>query len=238
MVRFLTAIVAVIGLCPETLPLVAQEAPNAKLLGTWAHSANGYKTVIDIKPEGLHVTFVCRPEGATVSVHADYLVTRDGLLVVANRMYGVGKSKKAEDELKNRLYVCHFSLQGDSLIISRFGELKVLAYSEEGYQAAKTTNLDEIIEGTYQRVQSKNNAARGKGSPRPGEVNKAQCDQNASPKPSTETRDTSSSTPTRRMGELLNASEQSGPIGHDVKSIKIPDKPSDLTPERVHGGIQ
>jgi hypothetical protein len=41
----------------------------------------------------------------------------------------------------------------------------------------------------------------------------------------------------RRISELLHNSETSGLIGYESEQCPFEDKPSHLTPERVHGGV-
>ena len=47
-----------------------------------------------------------------------------------------------------------------------------------------------------------------------------------------------SSTPNRRISELLNTSEDLRQICNEWERIWFVDQPSHLTPERLHGGIQ
>lgn len=46
------------------------------------------------------------------------------------------------------------------------------------------------------------------------------------------------SDPNRRMGELINTSEDLRQIQNEWERIWFTDQPSHLTPERIHGGIQ
>jgi hypothetical protein len=230
MIRLLTATLVMAGFCAAALPAGAQEPANPKPLGTWVRWANGCKSVIEIKPDRLHYALYSKEEGFTLSTNADYLVTRDGMLIGAIRMHKGAKQEKDKDPLEGRLFMCHFSLDTDSLIISQLEELKTTT--------KWTSNVNEFIEGKYHRVQGKNDLSQGKGAPERSEAKQAKCDQSPSPKSSAERRNTASSDPNRRMRDLLNASEQSGPLEYDWKSIWIFDEPSQLTPERVHGGIQ
>ncbi|HYW86086.1 MAG TPA: hypothetical protein VFB30_22745, partial [Spirochaetia bacterium] len=110
-----------------TIPLRADE-PQEKPIGTWTRTTtvddHPVKVKIEVKPETIRC-MVRTAEGLakeTITVEADYFVTRDGLML---GVVPLGKSgqKSAEkpslkDTLKDRGFACRFTVGKHGLVVS------------------------------------------------------------------------------------------------------------------------
>jgi hypothetical protein len=123
-------------------------ADESPLLGTWTHRADDHKVRLEIKADGLRCT-ITADDGCAVTVNADYVTSRDGVVL------GIIRAKKAEkkgdeEDLNKRLF--YFRVAVDE---------KTLVVSDLNYGGDAKDKTKELIEGKYRKVESKN-ATRAK----------------------------------------------------------------------------
>jgi hypothetical protein len=149
MARNLTVVLAAATLLALTAATQAQSERSAKLLGTWTRKADGCKVKLEVKPETLRCT-VATEEGYAVTVVADYVVSKDGVLLGILHAGKAGKSGD-EDALSKRLF--YFQFRADD---------KALVIQDLNYEGDDKTK--EVLEGRYHRAEGKP-AAKADGKP-------------------------------------------------------------------------
>ncbi|HJT77664.1 MAG TPA: hypothetical protein VJ739_10730, partial [Gemmataceae bacterium] len=187
--------------------LRAAEPPNAKLLGTWTHHRGAYRVRLEIKPDRLHCT-IAGPDGITFALDADYVVSKDGVVLGIIRARGAGK-KDDEDALQDRLFYFRVTARERTLVVSQ------LSCGDED------DSPKEVLEGTYARHDGKHAGAVSHADKRPHSRAESKAP---------------SDDPSRRISELLTQSEYIGQIEKEEQPSPTP-APS-LTPYRVTGGIE
>jgi hypothetical protein len=162
---------------------------------------------LDVKPDRLHCT-VTGPDGVAIVLDADYVVSKDGVVV------GILRAKTAvkpndEDALKDRLFYFR--------VLARERALRVSDLNCGGDDDGQTR---DVLEGTYMRHDGKHGDAAlhsGK-SPRSRTGSKTASEPGRAP-------------------ELLNESFESGPIGASGQTSSTAPA-SQVTPYRVTGSIE
>jgi hypothetical protein len=217
MARNLTVVLAAATLLALTAATQAQtEQRSAKLVGTWTRKADGCKVKLEVKPETLRCTVT--PEvGYAVTVAADYVVSKDGVLLGILHAGKAGK-KGDEDALSKRLF--YFQFRADD---------KALVIQDLNYDGDDQTK--EVLEGRYHRAEGKP-AARADGKPaltlpsgRYLQHPPRYCPPPVPANPGQPEKADGASEARRGMSESLNR-------------FWLGEEPLHLTPERVHGGIQ
>jgi hypothetical protein len=122
-------------------PGLAQTArPSADdLIGTWKRHTEGHEIAVTVERDGLRLS-VAFPEGLTVSMEADYLVTRDGILVGVLRLRNGDLLLKERTELASRFFQCRFAVEGNELVVR---EVKVGNLVDDCCK--------KLVEGPYRR---------------------------------------------------------------------------------------
>src|SRR6266511_1967466 len=131
-----TLAVAVLLAAAATAP--AQD--SLKPLGTWVRHVEGHKITFDVKPDAVRCTIT--EGGYAISVDADYIVSKDGVLLGIIRTKGADK-KAEENELDKRLFYCRFAIEKNGLVIS---DLNV---------GGDKDKVKEFVEGRYRKVAEK-----------------------------------------------------------------------------------
>jgi hypothetical protein len=233
MARYLSAVLAAASLLALTAATQAQSERTQKLLGSWSRHADGCKVQLEVKPDSLRCT-VTTEDGFAISVNADYVVSKDGILLGILHARPAKKKDKDKDDdgLSKRLFYLQVTADEKALVIS-----------DLNYGDGDDDKMKEVLEGKYHKTEGKR-AARAAASPTPTlpSARYLQHPPQYSP-PATDAspmkagqKPTSASNP--RVSELLNQSEDQVQILHDWERVWLPDEPSHLTPERVHGGIK
>jgi hypothetical protein len=248
MTRYIPAFLAAATLLAAAAPTPAQTEHNAKWLGTWIRHADGCKVKLDIKPDVLRCT-VTIEEGYAVSVEADYVVSKDGVLLGIVRGPKVQKASKKDkdddDPVSKRLFYLQISADEKSLVVSD------LNYGDNGEDKVK-----DVLEGKYHRTESKHTRAAAAPamtlpsgsyeqypSTRPGssylQHPPQYCPPATEPTPAKSKTDTKTRKAEPRISELLVPAGEPPPIEYYGQQRWFPNVPSQTTPpERVHGGIQ
>jgi hypothetical protein len=218
MTRYIPAVLAAATLLALTAPTHAQTERNQKLLGTWTRHSDGCKVKLDIKPEVLRCT-VTIAEGYAITVEADYVVSKDGVLLGIVRGPKTPKAAKKDDDddpLSKRLFYLQLSADEKSLLVSN------LNYGDNGDDKTK-----EVLEGKYHRTESKHPTTRPSAQylQHPPDY----CAPATDPSPARTKKKRSALNPDCRTSEVL-------PPCPELPQIEPGQLP--VTPERVHGGIQ
>jgi hypothetical protein len=204
MTRYITAVLAAVTLVALAVPARAQTERNQKLLGTWTRHADGCKVRLDIKPDVLRCT-VTIAEGYSISVEADYVVSKDGVVLGIVRGPKTLKAAKKDDDddpLSKRLFYLQVSADEKSLMVSN------LNCGDNGDDKTK-----EVLEGKYHRTESKHthaSATTGMTLPSPDYLQHPPAyypPATPEPGPAKTKADPKAKEPERRIGELLNQSE-------------------------------
>jgi hypothetical protein len=140
MARYTRAILAAASLLALAAPSQAQHERAEKLQGTWVRMAEGCKVKLEVKPDHLRCTMAME-EGMAVSVDADYLVSKDGILLGLLRTPMVPNAADV-DAVNRRLFHFQFSADDRSLTI------KEVCYkdSQDG------DKMKGVLEGKYHRT--------------------------------------------------------------------------------------
>jgi hypothetical protein len=163
MTRKMLAVVALV--VATAAPLRAYEEAD-KPIGTWTRTTtvddHQVRVKIEVKPDTLRCT-VRTADGLatqTITVEADYFVTRDGVvmgMVPLGKKTAKATDKEAlKDTLKERGFMCRFKLDKHGLVIS---ELVTGGDIEE--------NVKKVLEGKYRKVEQKATTAYGRGNSTP-----------------------------------------------------------------------
>lgn len=150
MARSIPTILATATLLALTASAPAQSERNQKYLGTWTRHADGCKVKLEVKPETLRCT-VTFEEGYAITVEADYVVSKDGVLlgILHDPKNGkAAKKDKDDDPLNKRLFYFQISADDKALVI---GDLN---YGDSGDDKVK-----EVLEGKYHKVEGKSHKA-------------------------------------------------------------------------------
>jgi hypothetical protein len=231
MARCVTAILAAAGLLALAGSGQAQQERTQKLQGTWVRRADGCKVRLEVKPESLRCT-VTTEEGMAITVDADYVVSKDGILLGILRVPQAGKAAD-DDAVTKRLIYLGFAAEDRSLVV------KDLAY-KDSHDGDK---MKELLEGKYHKVEGKHARAEAKrGLTLPSthylQHPPAYCPPAVEPGPAKTTNEPKGNEAERRTSELLKQCEELRKIEREWERIWFTDEPSHLTPERVHGGVQ
>jgi hypothetical protein len=207
MTQYTRTTLAVAVLLAAAAAAPAEEAQ--KPLGTWVRHIEGHKVNFDVKPDTVRCTIT--EGGYAISVDADYIVSKDGVLLGIIRTRGADK-KAEENELDKRLFYCRFAVEKNALVIS---DLNV---------GGDKDKVKELVEGRYKKLAEKHPSPVSASSYKP-----------KAPKTGA---NAYAGNPEDRIKELLIQSDFSGPIGYGPVPTTPTDKPSGMPPVRVHGGIQ
>jgi hypothetical protein len=150
MARYTRAVLAAASLLALAAPSQAQHEHAQKLQGTWVRMAEGCKVKLEVKPDHLRCTMTTE-EGMAISVDADYVVSKDGILLGLLRT-PVAPNAADVDAVDRRLFHFLFSAEDRSLTI------KDVCY-KDSHDGDK---MKGVLEGKYHRTEAKH--ARG-GSP-------------------------------------------------------------------------
>jgi hypothetical protein len=224
MARYTRAVLAAASLLALAAPSQAQHEHAQKLQGTWVRRAEGCKVKLEVKPEGLRCTMTTE-EGMAITVDADYVVSKDGILLGILHT-PVAPNAADADAVNRRLFYFQFTAEDRSLVV------KDLQY-KDSHDGDK---MKEVLEGKYHRTEGAHKSQASH--PSKGSRTKAQTSQ--APADSGNTGcviNAYSSDPNRRISELLLDSENLRQIEYEWEQIWYTDEPSHMTPERVHGGI-
>jgi hypothetical protein len=232
MARSIPAVLAVLLAMTAFAP--AQSERNLRFLGTWTRHADGCKVKLDVKPETLRCTITIE-EGYAISVEADYVVSKDGVLLGilhGPRNGKAAKGDKDDDPLAHRLFYFRVSADEKSLVIDNLN-----------YDSSGDDKVKEVLEGKYHKAEGKGHKAVSTCTPLMPTEHYLQHPPNYNPpaapvSPMKTKKTTYSDDPNRRIEKLLKQSEDLPNIEQEWERIYIFDQPSHLTPERVHGGIQ
>jgi hypothetical protein len=156
--KTLTALAALVLLVAATSPLRAYD-PLAHV-GTWTRTATIDDHEVKIKLEVKDNTIRCTihttegPVASTLTVEADYLVTKDGVLVGVLRggkkpQKGAGK-EDPKDSIKDRVFACHFTIEkgANALVVT-----EVVSGGDADDMGKK------VLEGKFHRVKTAPRAA-------------------------------------------------------------------------------
>jgi hypothetical protein len=218
--------------------VVARADEASKPLGTWVRRGEDHKVTLDVKPDMVRCT-VTAEGGYSISVDADYIVSKDGIMLGVIRTKGTEK-KGDERELDKRLFYCRFAMDKNRLVIS---DLAIGGDKEK---------VKELVEGSYKKATGGHASARAYSSATTGQGGSpaatgaaagAMIGRSAEP-PACGGMPTScqKSTPS---GGVTGMTLPSGHyLQHPPQYIQpdagsaCPQTCPAATPERVHGGIQ
>jgi hypothetical protein len=143
MARWITAVLAASSLLALGAPSQAQQEHAQKLQGTWVRRADGCKVRLEVKPESLRCT-VTTEEGMAITVDADYVVSKDGILLGILRAPLAGKAAD-DDAVTKRLFYLQFAAEDRSLVV------KDLEY-QDSHDGDK---MKELLEGKYHKTETR-----------------------------------------------------------------------------------
>ncbi len=208
MTRATRMALAATALLAAVSPAPAQ-TPDHRPLGTWTRRADGNKVTLTAEPDRLRCTVQFK-DGFTISVSADYVVSKDGVLLGVLRPRGAAPDPSDQKATEDRLFFCRVVVDGDKLTVS-------------GLTVANDdAEVNKLIEGRYKRAE----VSAGSTTSRATKVE-------VMPKVEEPGSDH------ERIMELLNQCEDiRGGIRGERKRIFFKDEPPPLKLDRVHGGIQ
>jgi hypothetical protein len=127
----------------------AQESHPPAAVGTWTRTAEEHKVKLEIKAEVLRL-IISGSDGASVSLTADYALSKDGILLGILRTHAADAKDKgdADDRLNKRLF--YFRVAADD---------KTLTVSDVNYGKSGGDEIKGLVEGKYRRVKTKPVAA-------------------------------------------------------------------------------
>jgi hypothetical protein len=143
---------AVVLLVALTVPLRAQDSDAGKPIGTWTHTAtmddHQVKVKLEVKADTIHcvVRTTEGPAVSTLTVDADYIVSRDGLLVGV--LPAPRKSDRGDTKDQDRLFLCRFTVEKNTLVVT------------EVNSGGSDDQLKKVFEGKYHRVSDKVGAVK------------------------------------------------------------------------------
>jgi hypothetical protein len=231
MARCVTAILAAASLLALAAPGQAQQERAQKLQGTWVRKDVGCKVKLEVKPASLRCT-VTMEEGVAMTVDADYVVSKDGILVGILRA-PMDPNPADTDAVNRRLFYFQFTAEDRSLTV------KDLRYkdSQDG------DKMKELLQGKYHKAEAKHARAEAKGSMTLPSAHYLQhppayCPPSIEPSPAKRKNEPKGNEAERRTSELLKESEDLRKIEQEWERVWFTDEPSHMTPERVHGGVE
>jgi hypothetical protein len=226
-------------------------ADESPLVGTWTHRADDHKVRLEIKPESLRCTLT-GGEGISGSVNADYVASKDGVVLGIIRAGKAEKKGDGPEDLNKRLFFFRIAVDDKSLVIS-----------DLNYAGELGDKMKPLIEGKYRRLENKN-ATRARASVQQGTSDSllfgmgVNSDAGLSGSVILNERNFDVNQPPTGVDDFLNGKafrgaaqetrvepvpgtqlqRYSGSMQQEWERIWSPGPPSHLTPERVHGGIQ
>ena len=231
MARYTRAVLAAASLLALAAPSQAQHEHAQKLQGTWVRRAEGCKVKLEIKPECLRCT-VTTEDGMAITVDADYVVSKDGILLGILRAPVAAKASD-DDAMGKRLFYFQFTAEDRSLVVQD------LQY-KDSHDGDK---MKDLLEGKYHRAEAKH--ARGEatdGLTRPSthylQHPPAYCPPAPETSPAKTENEPTGNEPGCRTSELLKQSRDLRKIEQEWETFIVAPEPSHLAPERVHGGVQ
>jgi hypothetical protein len=150
MARYIPAILAAASLLALAAPGRAQQDRAEKLQGTWVRRDEGCKVRLEVRPASLRCT-VTMEEGVAMTVDADYVISKDGILVGILRA-PLDPNPADTDGVNRRLFHFQFTAEDRSLTV------KDLHYkdSQDG------DKMKELLQGKYHKVETKQARAEQK----------------------------------------------------------------------------
>lgn len=91
----------------------AQKAGPAKPVGTWSRTVDQFSITFDIQADGMKI--LLKAEGNSLTAHADYGVSKDGVLFA--RMHKIEKMGIDEGPAEGDLFSFKFTVKGDELTV-------------------------------------------------------------------------------------------------------------------------
>jgi hypothetical protein len=124
-------------------------ADESPLVGTWTHRADDHRVRLEIKLESLRCT-ITASDGYALTVNADYVTSRDGVVLGIIRAKKTEKKGDAQDDLNKRVFYFRVAVDEKSLVVS-----------DLNYGGDDKDKTKDLIEGKYRKLENKN-AARAK----------------------------------------------------------------------------
>jgi hypothetical protein len=147
------ALAAVALLVATTAPVSAYEGWQ---VGTWTHTAtvddHEVKVTLDLTANTIHCTIRTKEGSATwtLTVEADYVLSRDGV-VVGILAPGKASPKEKKDDSKERTFTCRITAEKDGIVVSDVAQ-------GGGYEE----QAKKVLEGRYRKSEGKTATARSK----------------------------------------------------------------------------
>ena len=126
------AVAALLGLV--AVPASAQKNAPAKPIGTWTRTADPFSISFVIQEDGMKI--VLKAEGNSLTAHADYAVTKDGVLF--GRMNKIERMGIDDGPAEGDLFSFKFKITGSEMQL-------------DDLQGKANDDAKRIVQGTYKK---------------------------------------------------------------------------------------
>src|SRR5262245_244899 len=134
--RRTTALLAVAVLCTSPVLSGAQKAGGNRPIGTWSRTVDQFMITFDIQADSLTIVFK-NDDGNGLTVHADYGVSKDGVLFL--RMSKVEKKGIDDGPSEGELFSFKYKVSGEELVI-------------DDLRGRTDDNGKRLVQGTYKKT--------------------------------------------------------------------------------------